>query len=50
VTARDRTVIVVVLAIGAIVAGWFFVVSPKRNQASSLGTQVASEQSQLDTV
>ena len=37
-TARDRIVIMVVLALGAIVAGWFFVVSPKRDQASSLST------------
>jgi hypothetical protein len=47
VTARDRTVIMVVLALGAIVAGWLLVVSPKRSQASSLGTQISSEQSQL---
>ncbi len=47
VTSRDRIVIMVVLALGAVVAGWFFVVSPKRSQASSLSTQVASEQSQL---
>jgi hypothetical protein len=47
VTARDRTVIMVVLALGAIVAGWFLVVSPKRSQVSSLSTQITSEQSQL---
>jgi hypothetical protein len=47
VTSRDRIVIMVVLALGAVAAGWFFVVSPKRSQASSLSTQVASEQSQL---
>ena len=35
-TGRDRTVIVVVLALAAVAAGWFFVVSPKRSQASSL--------------
>ena len=46
-TARDRIVIMVVLALGAVVAGWFLVVSPKRSQASSLSTQVTSEQSQL---
>jgi len=50
VTARDRTVILVVVAVAAIVAGWFFMVSPKRNQASSLSSQISSEQSQLDTV
>jgi hypothetical protein len=49
VTARDRTVIVVVLALGAIVAGWLLVVSPKRSQASSLNGQIASVQSQLDS-
>ncbi len=48
-TARDRTVIMVVLALGAIVAGWLLVVSPKRSQASTLGTQISSEQSQLTT-
>ena len=49
-TARDRTVIVVVLAVAAIVAGWFFVVSPKRDQASSLNSQISSEQSLLESV
>lgn len=49
-TARDRTVILVVVAVAAIVAGWFFMVSPKRSQASSLSSQISSEQSQLDTV
>lgn len=46
-TSRDRIVIMVVLALGAVVAGWFLVVSPKRSQASSLSTQIAGEQSQL---
>ena len=49
-TARDRIVIVVVLAIAAVAAAWVFVVSPKRSQASSLNGQIATEQSQLDTV
>jgi hypothetical protein len=49
VTARDRMVIVIVLAVGAIVAGWLLVVSPKRSQASALGGQIASAQSQLDS-
>jgi len=47
VTSRDRIVIMVVVALAAVAAGWFFVVSPKRSQASSLSAQVASEQSQL---
>ena len=46
-TARDRTVIMVVLALGAIVAGWLLVVSPKRSQASALSGQITSVQSQL---
>jgi hypothetical protein len=49
VTARDRIVIVIVLAVGAIVAGWFFVVSPKRSTASNLSSQISSEQSQLSS-
>lgn len=48
-TTRDRMVIIVVLALGAIVASWMLVVSPKRQQASTLSTQVSGEQSQLDT-
>ena len=48
-TSRDRIVIMVVLALGAVVAGWFLLISPKRSQASSLSTQVASERSQLST-
>lgn len=47
-TARDRIVILVVLAVGAVVAGWMLVVSPKRDQASALTSQISSEQSQLD--
>jgi hypothetical protein len=49
VTARDRMVILVVLAVGAIVAGWFVMVSPKRHQAATLSSQISSEQAQLDT-
>jgi hypothetical protein len=49
VTTRDRMVIIVVLAVGAIVASWMLVVSPKRQQAGSLSTQISSEQSQLDS-
>jgi hypothetical protein len=49
VTARDRIVIMIVLAVGAVVAGWMLVVSPKRDQAASLSTQITAQQSQLDT-
>jgi hypothetical protein len=49
VTARDRIVIMVVLTLGAVVAGWMLVVSPKRDQAATLSTQITAEQGQLDT-
>jgi type II secretory pathway pseudopilin PulG len=49
VTARDRIVIMVVLALGAVAAGWMLVVSPKRDQAASLSTQITAQQTQLDT-
>jgi hypothetical protein len=49
-TARDRIVIMVVVALGAVVAGWMLVVSPKRDEAASLNTQVSAQQSQLDTL
>jgi hypothetical protein len=47
-TGRDRIVIMVVLAVGAVVAGWMLVVSPKRQEAGSLSTKISAEQSQLD--
>jgi hypothetical protein len=50
VTARDRIVIIVVLALGAVAAGWLLVVSPKRDQAATLATQITAQQSQLDTL
>jgi hypothetical protein len=50
VTARDRIVIVVVLIAAALAASWMLIIQPKRKQATSLGTQVASTQSQLDSV
>jgi hypothetical protein len=48
VTARDRIVIMVVLAVGAVVAGWMLVVSPKRDEAAGLTTQISAQQTQLD--
>jgi outer membrane murein-binding lipoprotein Lpp len=49
VTARDRIVLVVVLAVAAIAGSFLMIVKPKRDQAASLGTQVRAEQSQLDS-
>jgi hypothetical protein len=48
-TARDRTVIGVVLSLVAVVAVWLLVIQPKRDQASKLGNEIASAQSTLDT-
>jgi hypothetical protein len=49
VTARDRMVIAVVALIVAVVGVWFFVITPKRDQAAKLGAQVATAQQQLNT-
>jgi type II secretory pathway pseudopilin PulG len=49
VTARDRIVLMVVVAVAAVAGCWLLVISPKRKQASSLGAQVTSLQSQLST-
>jgi type II secretory pathway pseudopilin PulG len=48
-SARDRIIIVVVLAVAAVAAAWTFVVQPRRTQASKLGAQVSAEQTQLDS-
>ena len=48
-TARDRIVLMVVLAVAAVAAAWMLVIQPRRAQASKLGTQVSSEQTQLDS-
>lgn len=47
-TGRDRTVVVVVLVVVAIAASWLLVISPKRDQAARLGTQVSHAQSTLN--
>jgi hypothetical protein len=46
-TSRDRSVILGVLAVAAIVAMWLMVIQPKRDQAAKLGSKVTSVQSQL---
>jgi hypothetical protein len=49
VTGRDRIVITVVVVLVAIVGGWLFLIQPKRNEASKLGSQISSAQAQLAT-
>jgi type II secretory pathway pseudopilin PulG len=49
VTRRDRMVLVVVAVVGAIAASWLLVISPKRDHASKLESQIKSTQSSLNT-
>jgi type II secretory pathway pseudopilin PulG len=46
-TKRDRTVIVIVLVLAAVVGSWMFVIQPRRDQAAKLGDQITAEQAQL---
>lgn len=48
-TGRDRIVLIAVLVLVALGGAWMLVVSPKRQQASKLNTQVAEAQTQLAT-
>lgn len=49
-TGRDRTVLIVVAVVGLIAAAWLLVISPKRDQASKLATQINHVRSSLNTV
>lgn len=49
-TARDRLILIVVAGIAALGASWFLALSPRRQQASTLGAQVSSAQAQLNTL
>jgi hypothetical protein len=46
-TGRDRMVLMAVIVVAILGAAWLLVVSPERNQASSLGAQVTSAQAAL---
>jgi hypothetical protein len=48
VKSRDRLVIGVVLAVGALAGFWFMVLGPKRDEAAKLSDQVAQEQQRLE--
>jgi hypothetical protein len=48
VKARDRLVVGVVLAVGALAGFWFMVLGPKRDEAAKLSDQVAQEQQRLE--
>jgi Tfp pilus assembly protein PilO len=48
-TGRDRIVLIGVLTLVVLAAGWLLVVSPEREQASKLATEVSTAQAQLAT-
>jgi type II secretory pathway pseudopilin PulG len=49
VTARDRTVLIVVAGLAALAAVWFLALAPKRHEASDLSAQIVVAQTRLDT-
>lgn len=48
-TGRDRMVLIGVLVLAAVAAGWMLVVSPERQKASSLAAEVSTAQTALST-
>ncbi len=48
-TTRDRTVLLVVLVLVVLAAGWLEVVSPQREKAAKLDAEVSAAQSQLSS-
>jgi Tfp pilus assembly protein PilO len=49
VTARDRTVLIVVGILAVLGGFWFLAISPKRKQAGDVTTQITAAQARLDT-
>jgi hypothetical protein len=48
-TGRDRIVLMTVMVVAVLGAGWMLVVSPERKKASSVSTEVTSAQATLST-
>lgn len=46
-TARDRTVLMIVGALAAVAAFWFLALSPKRQEAADLGGRIAAARGEL---
>jgi hypothetical protein len=49
VTARDRTVVMVIGAVALLAAFWFLALSPKRKDATALSAKIVQAQQRLDT-
>jgi type II secretory pathway pseudopilin PulG len=49
VTARDRTLLMIIAALAAAAAFWFLAISPKKKDASDLSAKVTAAQARLDT-
>jgi Tfp pilus assembly protein PilO len=49
VTARDRTVLMIVAALAAVAAFWFLAISPQKKDSADLATQIQTAQQRLDT-
>ena len=47
-TARDRTVVLVVLAVAILAGAWFAVIAPKREQLKTVEAEVVKQQERLD--
>lgn len=48
-TARDRIVLIVVAVLATCAAGFFLAVKPERDEAATLGDQIAQERTRLET-
>lgn len=49
-TRRDRLMLLGVVLIGLVVAGWFLVLAPMRSESNDLSGQISTEQQTLDSV
>jgi len=49
VTARDRTVVMVIGAVALLAAFWFLALGPKRKDATALSSKITAAQERLDT-
>lgn len=48
ITDRDRKILIVVLVLGALLAYWFLLLSPKRAEVSTVDAEITQQQEQLE--